>query len=410
MPAPSFDLGQLKEKWAGMNPRLRGGLAIAAFAVVMLGVGKLVLNSSPPAMRTPPKEASSINLKLPTGKDVTVEALAGGLEATRGEIKKVSEDQKRTNEQIMSALQRLQDTQQQGGATADLGREVLALRQEVSQLKADQVQPAASKGNAPDLNDRLPGEGREGDGGAASAKEETKSKLRVVGETARSKTQKEEGKAQKIPFLTAGTMFEIELLNGMDAPTSSVTQKNPVPALTMVKTEAILPNRVKFDGIRDCFVMLSGYGVLSTGRVNARTETLSCVMESGETVEAKLEGYIVGEDGKQGLRGNVVSKQGSMIAKSLVSGLFSGWGSSLAPMSVPQLNINPGSTSQYQRPDLGMVMETGAYRGFSTAAKELSSLYLEMAREMFPVVEIGSRRRATVVVIRGFEMSTGVKS
>jgi conjugal transfer pilus assembly protein TraB len=408
MPA-SFDFGQFKEKWAALNPRLRGGLAIAAFAVVMLGVGKLVLNSSPPAMRTPPKEASSINLKLPTGKDVTVEALAGGLEATRGEIKKVSDDQKRTNEQIMSALQRLQDTQQQGGATADLGREVLALREEVTHLKADQA--GAPKGNAPALNDSLPREGGGGDGAAASpAKEDNKQKLRVVGETAKSAPQKAEGRDKKIPFLTAGTMFEIELLNGMDAPTSSVTQKNPVPALAMVQTEAILPNRVKFDGIRQCAVLLSGYGVLSTGRVNARTETLSCVMESGEVVEAKLEGYIVGEDGKQGLRGNVVSKQGSMIAKSLVSGLFSGWGTSLSPMSVPQLNINPGGTAQYQRPDLGMVMETGAYRGFSTAAKEISSLYLDMAREMFPVVEIGSRRRATVVVIRGFEMSTGVKS
>lgn len=41
-------------------------------------------------------------------------------------------------------------------------------------------------------------------------------------------------------------------------------------------------------------------------------------------IEAKLDSYAVGEDGKAGVRGRVVSKQGQIIAKSLMAGFLGG--------------------------------------------------------------------------------------
>ncbi|PIV81625.1 conjugal transfer protein TraB, partial [bacterium CG17_big_fil_post_rev_8_21_14_2_50_64_8] len=46
----------------------------------------------------------------------------------------------------------------------------------------------------------------------------------------------------------------------------------------------------------------------ATERAQLRTETLSCVREDGRVIEAELEGYAVGEDGKVGMRGRLVSK------------------------------------------------------------------------------------------------------
>ena len=65
-------------------------------------------------------------------------------------------------------------------------------------------------------------------------------------------------------------------------------------------------------------------------------------------MEAKLDSYAVGEDGKAGVRGRVVSKQGQIIAKSLMAG-FPWWRfRSLDVNPVPVVSTNPGSNTQYQ--------------------------------------------------------------
>jgi conjugal transfer pilus assembly protein TraB len=210
-----------------------------------------------------------------------------------------------------------------------------------------------------------------------------------------------------MPYLPAGAVFEGVLLNGMDAPTSSVTQKQPVPALVRIKSESLLPNLMSMgDGdIRECFLVIGGHGVLATERAQLRTETLSCVREDGRVIEAELEGYAVGEDGKVGMRGRLVSKQGSMIAKSLVSGFLAGFGQAIAPTQVPQINVTPGSSAQYQSIDMGAAAQAGVGKGISEASKMVAQFYLDMAKEMFPVIEVDAGRKVSIVTLRGIQLS-----
>jgi conjugal transfer pilus assembly protein TraB len=71
-------------------------------------------------------------------------------------------------------------------------------------------------------------------------------------------------------------------------------------------------------------MILSGYGDLSSERAYLRGETFSCIREDGGVIEAQLDSYAVGEDGKAGVRGRLVSKQGQMVAKSLIAGFLGG--------------------------------------------------------------------------------------
>ena len=192
-------------------------------------------------------------------------------------------------------------------------------------------------------------------------------------------------------------------MNGMDAPTSATTQKNPVPTTMRVKTLAMLPNKYKVD-IKECFVLASGYGSLSSERAIIRTESISCVRKDGKIIDTKLEGYIVGEDGRAGMRGRLVSKQGQMIAKTIVAGGLSGIAQGLTPQSVPQLNLNPGQTVSTQTADASSILQTGVAKGFSTSANEVAKFYMEMAREMTPVVEIDAGRKVTIMLVKGFEL------
>lgn len=213
---------------------------------------------------------------------------------------------------------------------------------------------------------------------------------------------------REMQFLPAGSLFKGVLINGFDAPTSSMAQKRPVPALLRVKSLAFLPNRVTQD-IRECFIIISGYGVMSTERADMRTETLTCIRTDGGVIETPLDGFVVDTfDGKQGIHGQLVTKQGSLIARSLVSGFISGFSQIMKPTQVMGLNTNPGSTQGWQSPDLGMAASAGAANGVGQAANDISRFFLDTAKEMHPVVEVPAQTEVDVILVRGTSLALGV--
>ncbi|AVO43437.1 TraB/VirB10 family protein [Simplicispira suum] len=223
--------------------------------------------------------------------------------------------------------------------------------------------------------------------------DEKVSKLNTPAEAARTEKKVESA------FVPAGSMFTGVLLSGLDAPTSAVAQKNPTPVVVRVKREAILPNYASLD-VRECFVMAAGYGQLSSERALMRAETLSCVRQDGNVIETSLDAYIVGTDGKVGIPGRLVSKQGQMIAQTLVAGTLGGMGQMLGRSRVPQLNIN-GQGALYEDESMSSIAQTGIAGGIGSATNMIAKFYLDMAKETFPVVEIPAGEVVTVVVTRG---------
>jgi conjugal transfer pilus assembly protein TraB len=122
------------------------------------------------------------------------------------------------------------------------------------------------------------------------------------------------------------------LLGGLDAPTGGQSQSNPHPVLIRLSDNSVLPNRFRGE-YRECFVIAAGYGDISSERAYLRTENLSCVRADGATLEVKIQGSVYGEDGKVGMRGRLVTKQGQMLANALLAGVVSGIGQGLATSS-----------------------------------------------------------------------------
>jgi conjugal transfer pilus assembly protein TraB len=211
---------------------------------------------------------------------------------------------------------------------------------------------------------------------------------------------------QYMTYIPAGSILDGILITGMDAPVSGVSEENPVPALIRLKADAILPNKYKHD-VKECFVLVGGKGSLSTERVELRTETLSCITKDGGVIEAEIQGYVTGEDGKVGMRGRLVSKQGALLARSLMAGILSGFGKALTPYQVPQVAVASNGQAQTQTLDLGDAAKTGAFTGLDSAAKQLSSFYLDMAKQTFPLLEVDAGRRANIVLVRGTNLSFG---
>ena len=208
-------------------------------------------------------------------------------------------------------------------------------------------------------------------------------------------------------FIPAGTILSGNLLNGLDAPTGKKARKEPFPVLARIKHEGILPNRYRAD-LRECFLVAAGYGDLSAERAYIRSETLSCVRQDGGVIEVPIDAYAVGEDGKVGLRGAVVSKQGQLMATSLLAGFAKGISDAFGKVQIPVfMTGGSGSLSSnvpYQNAFSQQAMEGSSLRGVGYSMDRMAHYYMDLAENLFPVVEIDATRQIEFVIQRGTEL------
>jgi len=174
-----------------------------------------------------------------------------------------------------------------------------------------------------------------------------------------------------------------------------------MPALIRIKDLAILPNHVKSD-LKGCFIMVEAHGSLADERAHARLTTLSCLTRGGQSViDQKIKGYVVDEDGFVGLRGKVVSKMGSAIARSLVAGFAVGFGDAMNSSAITTTTSGLGVT---QTLDTDQATKAGAGRGIAQAGRDLQKFLLDLGKQAVPVIEVGAMRPVTVVISEGVEI------
>jgi conjugal transfer pilus assembly protein TraB len=198
-------------------------------------------------------------------------------------------------------------------------------------------------------------------------------------------------------YLPPGMFGQAILLSGLDAPTGGQAQSNPHPVLLQLHDLAVLPNRYRYDWAQ-CLITGAGYGDLSSERSYIRTESLSCVSKDGKVLDVPIKGYIVGEDGKAGMRGRLISKQGQVLGNALLAGVVSGIGTGLERSSTIS-SVSPlGSTTSIKP---GQEFQSGIGAGVGKSLDRLASYYINLAEKMFPVIEVDAGRKVDVVITQG---------
>jgi len=214
----------------------------------------------------------------------------------------------------------------------------------------------------------------------------------------------QQGHANNDVFIPAGSILTGVLLNGLDAPTGRKAKKEPMPVLFRIKKEAILPNRFHAD-VRECFLLAAGFGDLSAERAYFRGETFSCVRQDGGVIEVPMNAYATGEDGKNGVRGRVVSKQGALLAQSMMAGFLRGFSDAFGRNQIPVLMTGGigalSGTTPFQSAFSSQSMEGGALKGAGYAMERLSHFYMDMAEEIYPVIEVDATRQVNFIVQKG---------
>ncbi|QLQ25092.1 MAG: conjugal transfer protein TraB [Dechloromonas sp.] len=223
-----------------------------------------------------------------------------------------------------------------------------------------------------------------------------------VSDGANSASQPEPEKQAKT-YVPSGSFMRVALLGGLDAPTGGQAQNNPWPVLLRVQDNAFLPNRYRAR-VKECFLLGSGYGDISSERAYLRLESLSCVLNNGEVVDTPAKGYVVGEDGKAGMRGRLVSKQGQVLANALMTGIIAGIGQGFQQSATTYSTSPLGSVGTVEP---GKQFQAGIGAGVGKALDRLSQYYITLAEKMFPIIEVDAGRIVDVVLTRGVTLGLG---
>ena len=192
--------------------------------------------------------------------------------------------------------------------------------------------------------------------------------------------------------IPSGSIITTYLLTGVDAPTGVQASGEPMPVLMRIKREAIMPNNAYADVV-DCFLLGGAYGELASERVIIRGETASCTLYDGSIFDGPAKFYASGEDGKLGIRGNLVSRSGEAIANAAKAGFAQGITQAI------------GNSAIGDSGSVGTILSGGAMGASSSAFDKIAEYYIDLAEQAHPVIEIANGRWVDVVLTGTLEIS-----
>ncbi|SPM45624.1 conjugal transfer protein [Orientia tsutsugamushi] len=208
-------------------------------------------------------------------------------------------------------------------------------------------------------------------------------------------------------YVTSGSSARAVLLTGVVVGTGTNSSSSPEPIVLQLLDTAILYDKYKTDQIKKAILIGSCNGEMSSERAKCRIETLSVVNNQGDIIEKKVEGWLIGEDGRSGIKGIVVDKSSNIAGMAALNGVFSSiakflQSKAIKPDMLPTLNLVAGG--QQQEFQIGDALQSGAYAGASNAFDKLADFAIKRADSMSPVVLIASGRVIDVVFKKGFDL------
>lgn len=194
--------------------------------------------------------------------------------------------------------------------------------------------------------------------------------------------------------LPLGSYVKTRVLTGVEA-----NDKEPYPMLLQADYAFVGPNGSKVD-MSGCFFIAKAKGNLSTERVMGEITEMSCVRSNGEHFKRTVRGYIAGEDSTFGVTGELISKQGQVLAAAIIANLAKGAGDAIA-LSQQQQTIAVGNTGSAATATnvTGNVPAFVAGKAVADASTVIAQWYLNYATSLVPSIAVGSGRDIWVVML-----------
>lgn len=202
----------------------------------------------------------------------------------------------------------------------------------------------------------------------------------------------------RFPYIPSGSYAESVIIEGADANAAVTGSNNTSPMQLRLTGKVQMPNDREFD-LTGCFVTLEAYGDVSSERAEVRTRKLSCNIGK-DVIDQRVHGH-VSFMGKNGIKGEVVMRNGKVLGFAWGAGFLGGIGKGIE--SAGSTTVGLGATAS---PGAGDIIKSGIGGGTSEAAKTLSEYYIKRAEQYHPVIPIGAGNEVTLVFNDGFQIQT----
>ncbi len=199
-------------------------------------------------------------------------------------------------------------------------------------------------------------------------------------------------------YVPAGTFAQAVMLSGADASAAVTSPHNPNPMIFRIISNGTLPNHKK-SHLKDCVLTAYVVGDISSERGEINLDKLSCTFPNNEIIDPKVEGWIFGRDGKYGIRGRPVWREGKLLQRAFTAGALSGLSEGISQTYTTN-SISPlGNT---QSTNNGKILQVGAAKGTGKAMDKLADYNIQRAEQYHPVIQISPGDVVDVVFKDGF--------
>ena len=205
-------------------------------------------------------------------------------------------------------------------------------------------------------------------------------------------------------YLPPNSYAPARVIVGVDASAGVASQTDPLPVVLRITGPArsVMQNgKVLTTRIQGCVVNGAARGDLSSEKVYVKLARMTCDQPGGRVAVSEVKGFI-SFAGESGVRGRVVSREGSLVSQALLAGIVGGFGrgfSANANSVFSGATTNPnGSRSKLSAGD---ILGGGLGQGAADAADTVSKYLIERAEQYQPVVEMPTGIDVEIVFLDG---------
>jgi len=205
-------------------------------------------------------------------------------------------------------------------------------------------------------------------------------------------------------YLPPNSYAPARVIVGVDASAGVASQTDPLPVVLRITGPArsVMQNgKVLTTRIQGCVVNGAARGDLSSEKVYVKLARMTCDQPGGRVAVSEVKGFI-SFAGKSGVRGRVVSREGSLVSQALLAGIIGGFGrgfSANANSVFSGVTTNPDGTRSKLSP--GDIVGGGLGQGAADAADTVSKYLIERAEQYQPVVEMPTGIDVEIVFLDG---------
>ena len=205
-------------------------------------------------------------------------------------------------------------------------------------------------------------------------------------------------------YLPPNSFASARVIVGVDASAGVNSQTDPLPVVLRVTGPArsVFANgKLLTTKIEGCLVNGAARGDLSSEKVYVKLQKMTCPQPGGRYAVSEVKGFIAFA-GKTGVRGRVVSREGSLVTQAFLAGMAGGFGrgfSANANSMFQGTTIN--TNGKRDKLSTGDILEGGLGEGVAQTGDMVSKYLIERAEQYQPVIEMPTGIDVEIVFLEG---------